>query len=110
MQGSKGNTDVKNRLVDSVGESEVGMIGENSIETYTLPYVEQMTSVSSMDEAGHSKSVPWDSPEGQDGEGGRQRASGRWYTCIPMSILNEINPEYSLEGMMWKLKLQHFDT
>ena len=84
MQGSKGNTDVKNRLVDSVGESEVGMIGENSIETYTLPYVEQMTSVSSMDEAGHSKSVPWDSPEGQDGEGGRQRASGRWYTCIPM--------------------------
>ena len=26
------------------------------------------------------------------------------------SILNEINPEYSLEGMMRKLKLQHFGT
>ena len=24
------------------------------------------------------------------------------------SILNEINPEYSLEGLMLKLKLQHF--
>ena len=24
------------------------------------------------------------------------------------SILKEINPEYSLEGLMWKLKLQHF--
>ena len=25
------------------------------------------------------------------------------------SILNEINPEYSLEGQMLKLKLQYFD-
>ena len=25
------------------------------------------------------------------------------------SILEEINPEYSLEGLMLKLKLQHFD-
>ena len=25
------------------------------------------------------------------------------------SILKEINPEYSLEGLMLKLKLQHFD-
>ena len=24
------------------------------------------------------------------------------------SILKEINPEYSLEGLMWKLKLQYF--
>ena len=24
------------------------------------------------------------------------------------SILKEINPEYSLEGWMWKLKLQYF--
>ena len=27
---------------------------------------------------------------------------------INQSILNEINPEYSLEGLMLKLKLQHF--
>ena len=24
------------------------------------------------------------------------------------SILKEINPEYSLEGLIWKLKLQYF--
>ena len=27
-----------------------------------------------------------------------------------MSILKEINPEYSLEGLMLKLKLQYFGT
>ena len=40
MQGSKGNTDVKNRLLDSVGEGEDGMIWENSIETCTLQHLE----------------------------------------------------------------------
>ena len=39
MQGSKGDTDVKNRFLDSVGEGESGMIWENSIETNILPYV-----------------------------------------------------------------------
>ena len=39
MQDSKRDTDVKNRLLDSVGEGEGGMIWENSIETYTLAYV-----------------------------------------------------------------------
>ena len=37
MQGSK-EAEVKNRLLDSVGEGEGGMIGEKSIETYTLLY------------------------------------------------------------------------
>ena len=37
-QGSKGDTDVKNRLLDSVEKGEGGMIWENSIETCTLPY------------------------------------------------------------------------
>ena len=39
MQGSKRDTDIENRLLDSVGEGEGGMIWENSIETYTLPHV-----------------------------------------------------------------------
>ena len=39
MQDSKGDTDVKNRLLDCVGEDEGGMIWENSIETCILPYV-----------------------------------------------------------------------
>ena len=33
------DTDVKNRLLDSVGEGEGGMIWENSIETCILSYV-----------------------------------------------------------------------
>ena len=39
MQDSKGDTDIKNRLLDSVGEGEGGMIWKNSIEAYTSPYV-----------------------------------------------------------------------
>ena len=39
MQGSKGDTDIKNRLLDSVWEGEGGMIWENNIETYKLPYI-----------------------------------------------------------------------
>ena len=34
----KRNTDIKNRLLDSVGEGEGGMTLENSIET-CIPYV-----------------------------------------------------------------------
>ena len=39
MQDSKRDTDIKNRLLDSVGEGEGGVIWENSIETCILPYV-----------------------------------------------------------------------
>ena len=39
MRDSKRDTDIKNRLWDSVGEGEGGMICENSIETSILPYV-----------------------------------------------------------------------
>ena len=39
MQDSKRDTDVKNRLLGSVGEGEGGMIWENSIKSYTLTYV-----------------------------------------------------------------------
>ena len=39
MQDSERDTDVKNRLLDSVGECEGGMIWENSIETCILTYV-----------------------------------------------------------------------
>ena len=36
MQDSKRDTDIKNRLLDSVGEGECGMIWKNSIETCIL--------------------------------------------------------------------------
>ena len=39
MQDSKRDTDVKNRLLDYVGEGKGGMICENSTETCILPYV-----------------------------------------------------------------------
>ena len=41
-----------------------------------------MTSVSSMHEAGHSKPVLWDNPEGWDGEGGGRgfQDGGHMYT------------------------------
>ena len=44
MQNRKRDTDVQNRLVDSVGEGEGGMFRENSIETCILSRVKQITS------------------------------------------------------------------
>ena len=54
-------------------KARVGWFGENSIETCILPYVKQMTSANSMHEAGHSKPVLWDNPEGWGGSGGGRR-------------------------------------
>ena len=39
MRDTETDTDIKNRLLDSVGEGEGGMLWDNSIETYILPYV-----------------------------------------------------------------------
>ena len=66
MQGSKNDTDVKNRLLDSVEEGEGGMIWDNRIETCILPYVEQMNSASLMHEAGHSKAGALGQPGGME--------------------------------------------
>ena len=70
MPDSKRDTDVKNRLLDSVGEGEGGMIWESSIETCILSYVKQIASPGSMHDAGCSGLVHLDDPEGWDGEGG----------------------------------------
>ena len=77
MQGSRRDIDVKNRLLDYVGEGEDGMIGEHSIEICILPHVKQMTSASSMHGAEHSKSVLWDNPEGWGEEGGGKEGQDR---------------------------------
>ena len=84
MRDSKRDTDVKNRLLDSVGEGEGGMIWENSIETCILSYVKQIASPGSMNETGCSGLVHWDDPEGWDGEGGG-RGLQDGDTCIPMA-------------------------
>ena len=44
MQNRKRDTDVQNRLLDSVGEGEGGMFLENSIRTCILSIVKQITS------------------------------------------------------------------
>ena len=44
MQNRKRDTEVWNRLLDSVGEGEGGMFQENSIETCILSRVKQLTS------------------------------------------------------------------
>ena len=43
MQNRKRDTDVQNRLLDSVGEGEGGMFQENSIKTCILSVVKQIT-------------------------------------------------------------------
>ena len=44
MQNRKRDTDIQNRLLDSVGEGEDGMFQEISIETCILSRVKQITS------------------------------------------------------------------
>ena len=44
MQNRKRDTDVQKRLLDSMGEGEGGMFRENSIKTYILSRVKQITS------------------------------------------------------------------
>ena len=70
MWDSKRDTDVKNNLLDSVGEGEGGMIWKNSIETCILSYVKHTASPGLMHETGCSGLVHWEDPEEWDGEGG----------------------------------------
>ena len=70
FRDSKRDTEAKNRLLDSVGEGEGGMIWENSIETCILSYVKQITSPVSMHKTGCSGLLHWDDPEGWGREGG----------------------------------------
>ena len=53
MQNRKRDTDVQNRILDSVGEGEGGIFRENSIKTCILSGVKQMISPGWM----HEKNV-----------------------------------------------------
>ena len=61
---------VYNRLLDSVGEGEDGMIWKNGIETCIISYVKQISSPGPMHDTGCLGLVHWDNPEGWDEEGG----------------------------------------
>ena len=51
-----------------MGEGEGGMVWENGIETCILSHVKQIASPGLMHDTGCSGLVPWDEPEGWDGE------------------------------------------
>ena len=68
-----------NRLLDSVGEDEGGMIWENGIETCKISYVKQIASPDLMHETGCLGLVHWDPPEGWDGEGGVRKVQDGEY-------------------------------
>ena len=70
MRDSRRDTDVKNRLLDSVGEGEGGMIWENGIETCIISYEKRTASPGSMQDTGCLGLVHWDDPEGWYREGG----------------------------------------
>ena len=69
MQNRKRDTDVQNRLLDSVGEGEGGMFQENSIRTCILSRVIQITSPGWMHETS-ARTLCTKDPEGSGGEGG----------------------------------------
>ena len=72
MQNRKRDTDVHNRLLDSVGEGKGGMFWENSIETsiYYQGETDYQPRLDAWDKC--SGLVHWEDPERWDGEGGRR--------------------------------------
>ena len=63
MRDSKRDTDVKNRLLDSVGEGEGGRIWENGIEICILSCKKRIASLGSIQDTGCLGLVHWDDPE-----------------------------------------------
>ena len=57
------------------------MTWENGTETFILSYVKRIASPGLMHETGCSGLVPWDNPEGWDGEGVGGGGSG-WGTHV----------------------------
>ena len=81
MQNRKRDTDVQNRLLDSVGEGEGGMFQENIKETCILSRVKQITSPGSMHE---TSAWAWCSGKTQRNRVEREvgRGIGMGNTCI----------------------------
>ena len=84
MQNRKRDTDVQNRLLDSVGEEEGGMFQENSIETCILPRVKQITSPCWMRE---TSARTWCTGKTQRDQVEREVGAGSWMgnTCKSMA-------------------------
>ena len=76
MWDSKRDTDVKNRLLDSVGEGKGGMIWENSVETYIL-WNRPPVQVRCMKQGIQGR----DDPEGWGGEGSGRALQDGEHMC-----------------------------
>ena len=84
MQNRKRDTDIQNRILDSVGEGEGGMFQENSMETCILYIVEQITSPGWMHE---TSAQAWCTGKTQRDGLGREVGGGigMWNTCKSMA-------------------------
>ena len=84
MQNRKRDTEIWNRLLDSVGEGEGGMLQENSIETCILSRVKQITSPGWMHE---TSAWGWCTGKTQRDGVGREVGGGIWMgnTCKSMA-------------------------
>ena len=86
MQDNK--KDIKNRVLDSVGEGKGEMIQDNSIKTCILSNMKQMISPSSMHKIGHSAGAlgqPRGMGWGERSEGG-SGCGGPWTHVHPWLI------------------------
>ena len=96
MRDSKRDIDIKNRLLDSVGESKSGMIWENSTETCIaiceIDHQSRFKAWHRVLRAGHL-----DNPEGWDGEGG-----GRG--------IQDGGHMYTHDWFMWMYVKNHYNT
>ena len=96
MQNRKRDTDVQNRLWDSVGEGKTGMFWENSIEASILSRVKQTTSPGWMHE---TSAQGWCTGKTQrDGMGVRQEGGSGWGT--------HVNP-WLIHINVWQKPLQY---
>ena len=84
MQNRKRDTDVQNRILDSVGEGKGGMFRENSIETCILSRVKQITSPGWMHE---TSAQGWCTGKTQRDQVDRElrEGIGMGYTCKSMA-------------------------
>ena len=84
MQNRKRDTDVQNRLLDSVGEGEGAMFRENSSETCILSRVKQITSPGWMHE---TSAQAWCTGKTQRDRMGREAGTGSGWgnTCKSMA-------------------------
>ena len=97
MQSRKRDTDVQNRLLDSVGEGEGGMFWENSIETSILSRVKQVTSPGWMHEI---SAQGWCT--GMTQRDGMEREAGGG-----IGKRNHVNP-WLIHVNVWQKPLQDF--